>query len=130
MAVQLAGLRQQVDRIGTGVSAISRIGCVGSTAYSKATKIATLMPLPPKDPQPCFASLVAEQDFYDQICSLAFSAYLSGLTVEGSQRCVRQSAAELSFHRLTENRSAEARITFCTQIQPSKVSKLSESTAR
>ncbi len=58
----------RLTRIGTGVSAISKLGCVGdSGVLHKGRRLLTPMPLLPKDPQPCFASRKAEQDFYDQI---------------------------------------------------------------
>jgi len=68
MAVQLAGLRQQVDphwRRGISYLKMGRRWLQG--VFHKARELFTPVPLLPKDPQPVFASKRAERDFYDQI---------------------------------------------------------------
>lgn len=67
MAVQLAGLRQQVDphwRRGISYLKIGLRWLQG--VVHKGRQLLTLVPLLPQDPQPVFASKRAEQDFYDQ----------------------------------------------------------------
>ncbi len=68
MAVQLAGLRQQVDpHWRRGISYL-KIGLRWlNGVLHKGRELLAPIPLLPKDPQPCFASKQAEQDFYDQI---------------------------------------------------------------
>ena len=76
MAVQIAGLRQQVDphwRRGISYLKIGLRWLQG--VVSKGRQLLYPIALLPKDPQPCFASKRAERDFYDQIwftriCSL------------------------------------------------------------
>jgi hypothetical protein len=68
MAVQIAGLRQQVDphwRRGISYLKIGLRWLQG--VLHKGRELLTPIPLLPKDPQPCFASKRAERDFYDQI---------------------------------------------------------------
>jgi hypothetical protein len=68
MAVQIAGLRQQVDphwRRGISYLKIGLRWLQG--VLHKGRELLTPIPLLPKDPQPCFASKRAKQDFYDQI---------------------------------------------------------------
>ena len=68
MAVHIAGLRQQVDphwRRGRGYLKIGLRWLKG--VLNKGRSLLTPIPLLPKDPQPCFASGKAEQDYYDQI---------------------------------------------------------------
>lgn len=68
MAVQLAGLRQQVDphwRRGISYLKIGLRWLKG--VLHKGRQLLTPVALLPQDPQPCFASYQAEQDFYDQI---------------------------------------------------------------
>ena len=68
MAVQIAGLRQQVDpHWRRGISYL-KIGLrwLGGVLHKGRVLLAPV-PLLPKDPQPCFASKRAKQDFYDQI---------------------------------------------------------------
>ena len=67
-AVQIAGLRQQVDpHWQRGISYL-KIGLRWlQGVLHKGRKLLTPIPLLPKDPQPCFASRRAERDFYDQI---------------------------------------------------------------
>lgn len=68
MAVQLAGLRQQVHphwRRGISYLKIGLRWLKG--VLHKERTLLPCVPLLPKDPQPCFASHRAEQDFYDQI---------------------------------------------------------------
>ncbi len=68
MAVQLAGLRQQVDphwRRGISYLKIGLRWLQG--VFHKGRELLTPVPLMPKDPQPVFASKRAELDFYDQI---------------------------------------------------------------
>lgn len=67
IAVQLAGLRQQVDpHWKRGISYL-KIGLrwLNGVLY-KGRKLLTPHPLLAKDPQPCFASHRAEEKFYDQ----------------------------------------------------------------
>lgn len=68
MAVQIAGLRQQVDpHWRRGISYL-KIGLRWlNGVLHKGRQLLTPIPLLPKDPQPCFASNQAERDFYDQI---------------------------------------------------------------
>lgn len=68
MAVQIAGLRQQVDpHWRRGISYL-KIGLRWlNGVLHKGRQLLTPIPLLPKDPQPCFASKQAERDFYDQI---------------------------------------------------------------
>lgn len=68
MAVQLAGLRQQVDphwRRGISYLKIGLRWIQG--VFHKGRELLSPVPLLPKDPQPVFASKRAERDFYDQI---------------------------------------------------------------
>lgn len=68
MAVQLAGLRRQVDphwRRGISYLKIGLRWLQG--AASKGRRILAPVPLLPKDPQPCFASKKARREYYDQI---------------------------------------------------------------
>lgn len=68
MAVQLAGLRQQVDphwRRGLSYLKIGLRWLQG--VLHKGRQLLTPVTLLPKDPQPCFASKQAERRFYDQI---------------------------------------------------------------
>lgn len=68
MAVQLAGLREQVDphwRRGISYLKIGLRYLQG--VLHKGRSLLTPIPLLPKDPEPCFASKRAEQQFYDQI---------------------------------------------------------------
>lgn len=68
MAVQIAGLRQQVDpHWRRGISYL-KIGLRWlNGVLHKGRQLLSPIPLLPKDPQPCFASKQAERDFYDQI---------------------------------------------------------------
>jgi hypothetical protein len=68
MAVQMAGLRQRVDpHWQRGISYL-KIGLRWlQGVLHKGRELLTPIPLLAKDPQPCFASNRAEQDFYDQI---------------------------------------------------------------
>lgn len=68
MSVQLAGLRQQVDphwRRGISYLKIGLRWLQG--VVHKGRLLLSPLPLLPQDPEPCFASNRAEQDFYDQI---------------------------------------------------------------
>ena len=68
MAVQLAGLRQQVDphwRRGLSYLKIGLRWLKG--VLHKGRTLLTPVALLPIDPQPCFASNKAQQDYYDQI---------------------------------------------------------------
>jgi len=68
MAVQLAGLRQQVDphwRRGISYLKIGLRWLQG--VMHKGRTLLPCVPLLPKDPQPCFASLKAKRDYDDQI---------------------------------------------------------------
>lgn len=68
MAVQIAGLRQQVDPHWRRGLSYLKIGL--RWLKGVLTKGRTLLPpttLLPKDPQPCFASFKAKRDDYDQI---------------------------------------------------------------
>lgn len=68
MAVQLAGLRQQVDphwRRGISYLKIGLRYLQG--VLHKGRQLLTPIPLLPQDPEPCFASKRSEQQFYDQI---------------------------------------------------------------
>lgn len=68
MAVQLAGLRQQVDphwRRGISYLKIGLRWLNGVLHQGRA--LLSPSALLPKDPQPCFASHQAEEEFYDQI---------------------------------------------------------------
>lgn len=68
MAVQIAGLRQQVDpHWRRGISYL-KIGLRWlNGVLHKGRVLLTPIPLLPRDPQPCFASNQAQRDFYDQI---------------------------------------------------------------
>ncbi len=68
MAVQVAGLRQQVDpHWRRGISYL-KIGLRWlNGVLHKGRALLSPSALLPKDPQPCFASYQAEEDFYDQI---------------------------------------------------------------
>lgn len=66
MAVQLAGLRQQVDphwRCGISYLKIGLRWLQG--VMHKGTTLLSCVPLLPNDPQPCFASLKAKRDYDD-----------------------------------------------------------------
>lgn len=68
MAVQVAGLRQQVDphwRRGISYLKIGLRYLQG--VLHKGRSLLTPIPLLPKDPEPCFASLQAKRHFYDHI---------------------------------------------------------------
>jgi hypothetical protein len=68
MSVQIAGLRQQVDphwRRGISYLKIGLRWLQG--VVHKGRQLLSPLPLLPQDPEPCFASNRAEQDFYDQI---------------------------------------------------------------
>lgn len=67
MAVQVAGLRQQVDpHWHRGISYL-KIGLRWlQGVLHKGRELLAPLPLLPKDPQPVFASKRAEQDFFDQ----------------------------------------------------------------
>ena len=68
MSVQIADLRQQVDphwRRGISYLKIGLRWLQG--VVHKGRQLLNPVPLLPKDPQPCFASNRAEQNFYDQI---------------------------------------------------------------
>lgn len=68
MSVQIAGLRQQVDphwRRGISYLKIGLRWLQG--VVHKGRQLLSLIALLPRDPEPCFASNRAEQDFYDQI---------------------------------------------------------------
>jgi hypothetical protein len=68
MAVQIAGFRQQVDPHWRRGLSYLKIGLrwLNGVIHNRR-HLLTPIPLLPKDPQPCFASNKAEQDFYDQI---------------------------------------------------------------
>ena len=68
MAVQIAGLRTQVDphwRRGISYLKIGLRWLRG--VLSKGRELLAPIPLLPKDPQPCFASNRTQEDFYDRI---------------------------------------------------------------
>ena len=68
MSVQIAGLRQQVDphwRRGISYLKLGLRWLQG--VVHKGRQLLYPIPLLPHDPEPCFASNRAEQDFYDQI---------------------------------------------------------------
>lgn len=68
MAVQLAGLRQQVDphwRRGISYLKIGLRWLQG--VLHKGRPLLPCIPLLPQDPQPCFASLKAQHHYDDQI---------------------------------------------------------------
>lgn len=68
MAVQIEGLRRQVDphwRRGLSYLKVGLRWLKG--VLHKGRQLLRPVPLLPQDPQPCFASKKAEQDFYDQI---------------------------------------------------------------
>lgn len=68
MAVQVEGLRQQVDPHWRRGLSYLKIGLRWlNGVLHKGRHLLTPIPLLPKDPQPCFASNQAEQHFYDQI---------------------------------------------------------------
>lgn len=67
-AVQIEGLRRQVDPHWKRGLSYLKIGLRWlHGVISKGRLLLNLLPLPPRDPQPCFASAKARQDFYDQI---------------------------------------------------------------
>lgn len=68
ISVQIAGLRQQVDpHWRRGISYL-KIGLRWLQGFvHKGRQLLSPTALLPQDPQPCFASKRAEQDFYDQI---------------------------------------------------------------
>jgi len=68
MAVQIAGLRQQVDphwRRGLSYLKIGLLWLKG--VLNKGRLLLTPVPLLPNDPQPCFSSKKAKRDYYDKI---------------------------------------------------------------
>ncbi len=68
MAVQIAGLRQQVDphwRRGLSYLKIGLLWLKG--VLNKGRQLLTPIPLLPNDPQPCFASKKAKRDYYEKI---------------------------------------------------------------
>jgi hypothetical protein len=68
MAVQVEGLRQQVDPHWRRGLSYLKIGLRWlNGVLHKGRNLLIPIPLLPKDPQPCFASNQAQQDFYDQI---------------------------------------------------------------
>lgn len=68
MAVQIAGLRQQVDpHWRRGISYLKMGLRWIRGVIHKRRQFLPAIPLLPKDPEPCFASNRAERDFYDQI---------------------------------------------------------------
>lgn len=68
MAVQVEGLRQQVDPHWHRGLSYLKIGLRWlNGVIHKGRTLLTPIPVLPRDPQPCFASNKAEQDFYDQI---------------------------------------------------------------
>jgi hypothetical protein len=75
-AVQLEGLRRQVDPHWKRGLSYLKIGlCWLHGLVHKHRPLLSVWPLPTRDPQPCFASTKAQQEFYDQIwfsriCSL------------------------------------------------------------
>ena len=67
MSVQIAGLRQQVDpHWRRGISYLKMGVRWLRGVLHKGRQLLPLIPLLPKDPEPCFASNQAERDFYDQ----------------------------------------------------------------
>lgn len=67
MAVQVAGLRQQVDPHWKRGLSYLKIGLRWlSGVLHKGRKLLMPVTLLPQDPQPCFASKRAEREFYDQ----------------------------------------------------------------
>jgi hypothetical protein len=93
MAVQLAGLRQQVDphwRRGISYLKIGLRWLQG--VMHKGRTLLPCVPLLPKDPQPCFASLKAKRDYDDQIwfCQIR-SLVCKPCPISNSERFVRQS---------------------------------------
>ncbi len=68
MAVQLEGLRQQVDPHWQRGLSYLKIGWRWLKGVVNKGRL-LLMPVPllPRDPQPCFASFKAKYDYYDQI---------------------------------------------------------------
>lgn len=68
MAVQIAGLRQQVDPHWQRGLSYLKIGLRWlKGVIHKGRQLLSPISLLPKDPQPCFASNKAEQDYYDKI---------------------------------------------------------------
>lgn len=68
MAVQLAGLRQQVDpHWQRGISYLKMGLRWLQGVFHKGRELLAPVPLLPKDPQPVFASKRAQQDFYELI---------------------------------------------------------------
>lgn len=68
LAVQLAGLRQQVDpHWRRGISYLKMGLRWLQGLVHKGRQLLDPIPLLPQDPQPCFASKRAEREFYDQI---------------------------------------------------------------
>jgi hypothetical protein len=68
MAVQVAGLRQQVDpHWRRGISYLKMgLRWIKGVVMSKGRELLAPVPLLPNDPQPCFASKRARREFYDQ----------------------------------------------------------------
>ena len=67
MSVQIAGLRQQVDpHWRRGISYLKMGLRWLQGVVHKGRQLLCPIPLLPHDPEPCFASKQAEQDFYDQ----------------------------------------------------------------
>ncbi len=68
MAVLIAGLRQQVDPHWQRGLSYLKIGRRWLKALlNKQRQLLALIPLLSYDPQPCFASNKAKQDYYDRI---------------------------------------------------------------
>jgi hypothetical protein len=68
MAVQIAGLRQQVDPHWQRGLSYLKIGLRWlKGVLNKGRQLLSPIPLLPFDPQPCFASHQAKQDYYDHI---------------------------------------------------------------
>ena len=66
--VQLSGLRQQVDTHWQRGLSYLKMGLrwLRGTVH-KGRKLLSLLPLPPRNPQPCFASRRAEADYYERL---------------------------------------------------------------
>ena len=68
IAVQIEGLQRQVDPHWKRGLSYLKIGLRWlHGVVHKSRPLLNLRPLPTRDPQPCFASAKAQQDFYDQI---------------------------------------------------------------
>ena len=68
MTVQLSGLRRQIDTHWQRGLSYLKMGLrwLRGTVH-KGRKLLSLLPLPPRDPQPCFASRRAEADYYERL---------------------------------------------------------------